>query len=182
MDHLGGHCNITHVDVGALRWLRERCGDTLLDVGCSVGGQVGKALEMGFDAYGFDGDYSLTTNPAATNLDRIFFGDLTKCSPQFPIKFDVIWCVEVAEHIEEAFVGNLLSMLAKNLKLNGMLVFTANDGPGHHHVHLKPMEWWIEALRSHGLIYSQWYTAELREQSTMGREFIRKTGIVCHRR
>lgn len=182
MNHLGGHCDVTHVDEGALLWLRDNGHKTFLDVGCSVGGQVGKALELGFDAYGFDGDYSLTVNPAMTNLDRILFGDITKCCPQFPVKFDAIWCVEVAEHIEAAFASNLLGMLAKNLKDDGTLVFTANSGPGFHHVHIQTMPWWIETLESFGLIYSLECTEKLREKSTMIREFIKNTGIICHKK
>lgn len=177
---MGGHLNVTHVDEGALRWLRDKyCVVTLLDVGCSVGGQVDKALELGLDAYGFDGDYSLTANPKTKHLNRIYFNDLTKCAVRFPVKFDAIWCVEAAEHIEEKFTPNLLETLSSNLKTGGVLVFTANDGPGVNHVNRKPMSWWERKLRQVHLNVSEGETRALRRESTMLREFVKKTGLLC---
>lgn len=182
MSHLGGHLNVTHLDVGALKWLQSRGTRTFLDIGCSVGGQLEAALMLGFEAWGFDGDYNLVNYGGMKCLDRVFFNDLTRCSPQFPIQFDAIWCVEVAEHIEERYTKNLLGMCAKNLRPGGTLVFTANDGPGVHHVNRKPVQWWLGELARFGLAHSAALTAELKKASTMEREFIQKTGVVCEKR
>lgn len=178
MNHLGGHLGITHTDSGALDWLKEKGVETLLDVGCSVGWQVELANMMGIQAWGLDGDYSLVDNPNTKWLSRIFFSDLTKCDPVFPTRFDAVWCVEVAEHIEEKYTDNLLSTLASNLEWNGLLVFTANEGPGIHHVNLKPESWWIQRLAEFSLIHDPKLTIEIRSRSTMQREFIRNTGNV----
>lgn len=170
---------MTHVDVGALKWLKRNGVRTFLDVGCSVGGQVKEALELGLNAFGLDGDFSLLHEGHLLVPDRIVFSDLTKTKTVFPVKFDAVWCVEVAEHVEEKYLGNLLGTLSDNLERGGKLVFTANDGPGINHVNLKPMEWWIETLKVFGLDHNQFLTDEMRSESTMVREFIRNTGIVC---
>ena len=47
--YAGGHCYITHVDRGSLEYLGSRKGcESLLDVGCGIGGQVQEALSMGW--------------------------------------------------------------------------------------------------------------------------------------
>jgi hypothetical protein len=58
--HLGGHKNRTHTDEGVLRFARDELGvKSMLDIGCGPGGQVYKAIEMGIDARGIDGDHTL---------------------------------------------------------------------------------------------------------------------------
>lgn len=181
MRHLGGHLGITHTDEGSLKWLQRRGCKSLLDVGCSVGGQLALALSLGFDAYGFDGDYSLTASKDIQALERISFNDLTKTAMVYPRKFDAVWCCEVAEHIEEAYTGNLLDTIAGNLRKGGLAVFTANEGPGVHHVNRKPPEWWVDRLKEHNLEHDPELTKELVEASTMKREFIRNTGRIFRR-
>lgn len=182
MSHLGGHLNVTHTDEGALRWLKSIGVDSLLDVGCSVGWQIGEALKLGIDAWGFDGDYSLTNNFHTKHLNRIFFNDLTKTAMKFPVAFDGVWCVEVAEHIEEKFTPHLLQTLSNALCQNGILVFTANEGPGVHHVNRKPPTWWKEQLEKYELFFDASMTSTLKVESTMKREFIRNTGMVFRKR
>lgn len=178
INHLGGHMWMTHVDTGSLGWLISKGATSLLDVGCSVGGQVNAALELGLDAYGIEGDYTLLQEGKLRVPSRILFSDFTKTYVHLPVKFDAVWCVEVAEHIEEEHTDNLLKTLALNLKSCGLLVFTANTGPGIHHVNCKPMGWWESRLQTFGLIKSLEMTNELISASTMAREFIKTTGSV----
>jgi 2-polyprenyl-3-methyl-5-hydroxy-6-metoxy-1,4-benzoquinol methylase len=179
--HLGGHLNMTHVDEGALLWLQSRGVKTLLDVGCSVGGQVSCAVKLGMDAWGLEGDYSLLQSGLIEEPSRVLFTDFTKTWAQMPVQFDAIWCVEVAEHIEERYLPNLLKTFRNNLKEGGTLVFTANDGPGMNHVNLKPIFWWKAVLCDSELEFSPDLTKELVTASTMQREFIKNTGMVFTR-
>ena len=58
--HLGGHGNKTHLDIGALQWLqKELNAKTYLDIGCGPGGMVQLAEDLGLEALGIDGDYTL---------------------------------------------------------------------------------------------------------------------------
>lgn len=176
--HLGGHLNVTHVDEGALKWLVGRGVRYLLDVGCSVGWQVDKARDLGIEAWGLDGDYSLQASSFAKSRPRVLYSDLTTTHVEYPLKFDAVWCCEVAEHIDPKHTVNLLTTLAVNLKDNGLLVFTANEGPGYHHVNCKPMSWWIGELAKSGLRHDPDLTKALVASSTMTRDFIRKTGNI----
>jgi len=174
--------DVTHTDQGALCWLQSMGVTTFLDVGCSIGGQVELAVKMGLDAYGIDGDYSLLNRGLIKIPERIYFTDFTKTAALLPLKFDAVWCVEVAEHIQEDSTPNLLKTLSQNLKTEGYLIFTANEGPGIHHVNLKPPAWWKEALAKYDLVEDQLLTEELKKTSTMKREFIKTTGAVFVRR
>jgi 2-polyprenyl-3-methyl-5-hydroxy-6-metoxy-1,4-benzoquinol methylase len=178
LSHVGGHLNMTHTDEGALNLLKNWQVTSMLDVGCSVGGQVKLACDMGIDAYGIDGDYSLLQAGSLLIPERIFFCDFTKSHVEFPFQFDAVWCVEVAEHIEEAYTLNLIKTISCNLKQYGILVFTANSGPGIHHVNIKPVEWWMNLLSESGFIYEKSLTEYLKALSTMSREFIQETGMV----
>jgi len=181
--HLGGHLDMTHLDEGALKWLMQLGCRSLLDVGCSVGGQVALAHRLGMNAYGIEGDYSLLQESKAICPERMVFTDITKVVFVFPAPFDATWCIEVAEHIEEQYTGNLLSTISANLMVDGKAVMTANQGiSGFHHVNLKPREWWIDQAIRHGLIYDEAMTAELKSASTMAREFIQNTGMVFRKR
>lgn len=178
MGHLGGHLGITHTDEGALKWIRDMGNKTMLDVGCGPGGNIAVALDLGINAYGFDGDYNLTASVPSELLSRISFNDLTKCSYNAQRTFDFIWCCEVAEHIEEAYTPNLIKTLRDNVKEGGIVMMTANEGPGVHHVNRKPPEWWVAKMAEFGLKHDPELTAKLKEVSTMKREFIRETGNI----
>lgn len=176
---IGGNGGITHIDIGSLKWLYGLGIKNLLDVGCSVGWQINEAINIGIDAYGVEGDINIINNSNTKNLERIFFCDLTKSYVKFPLSFDAIWCVEVAEHIEEQYIDNLFITFSKNIKLNGILVFTHSlvEAP-HVHVNIKPSSYWINKMKDYGLYFNLDKTKDLKWNSTMQREFIQNTGMV----
>jgi len=181
LSHLGGHLNKTHIDTGAITWLRQNTGRPIpyfLDVGCSVGGNLDIAESAGYIVYGIEGDYSLLQAGKVSRPHRVVFTDFTKTWFQFQLQFDVIWCVEVAEHIPEEFCENMLKTFSDNLLPEGRLVFTSNDGPGINHVNRKPESWWMEKMCQHGLKKNEYLTGLLRKNSTMERDFIRSSGSV----
>ena len=59
-EHLGGHQGKTHTDEGTLNWAIHYLDvKSMLDIGCGPGGMVELANNMGVDAFGVDGDYTL---------------------------------------------------------------------------------------------------------------------------
>jgi len=101
--HLGGHSNKTWIDSGSLQCMYDYYGvRTMIDVGCGPGGQVSEAHKIGIEATGFDGDY--TVNP-----DVLI--DFTKDEYETDDTWDMAWCVEFLEHVEEQYLPNYMKLL-----------------------------------------------------------------------
>ena len=59
-EHLGGHAGYTHLDEGALDFVKDILKvKSMLDIGCGPGGMVQLANEKKINAIGIDGDYTL---------------------------------------------------------------------------------------------------------------------------
>ena len=59
-EHLGGHAGYTHLDEGALDFVKDILQvKSMLDIGCGPGGMVELANQKDINAIGIDGDYTL---------------------------------------------------------------------------------------------------------------------------
>ena len=92
-------------------------------------------------------------------------------------RVDLVHCHEVVEHIEEAFLDNLLSSL-----LCGKLILMTHALPGqfgHHHVNLQPPEYWIDKLEARGAILLSEDTSRIRALAEHdGAVYMAKTGMI----
>lgn len=170
--YLGGHLNVTHIDMGAFRYLARRYQPkTFLDVGCGPGGMVRNALSYGLNAHGIDGDYTLQFKEID---DRVLVHDFTT-GPCEVAPADLGWCVEFLEHIEEQFLPNVFSALGKC----NVILCTANPTiAGHHHVNCQPQSYWIATFSRYGFLWEEEATEHVRDCSDMVRDFVRDTGLV----
>jgi len=172
--HLGGHQWKTHVDSGAISYLRGKLGvHTLVDIGCGPGGQVRNANRSGMKAIGIDGD------PVLIGGEWFMRHDFTTGPADYGIaagRFDLAWSCEFLEHVEERFLPNVMELFKR---CGWAAVTAAPPGKGgHHHVNCQTSEYWIERFGEAGLEYQSDMTMEMRRQSTMGREFMRNTGLL----
>jgi hypothetical protein len=144
--HLGG--NLHHGDGQTITprlWqtLVERFAPrSILDVGAGEGHATAFFSRQGVVSHGFDG--------LLQNIERaqypIALHDLKKAPYVFPC--DLVYRVEVVEHIEEVYLENLLATLA-----NAPVIVMTHALPGqsgHHHVNIQPPEYWIEKLGLYG--------------------------------
>lgn len=130
--------------------------DSYLDLGSGTGAMAMLAAKMGVQATGVDNE---PTRPGRC----IVQADLTQ--PQHFRRFDLVTCLEVAEHIppgdgETVFIKNVCDHVAPG----GLLVFSAavpgQGGDGH--VNLKQPIYWRDRLWEYGrLTYNRKFTAEL---------------------
>jgi len=170
--HLGG--NIAGGDPKGLeltvaRWLvRKYEIKTVLDVGCGEGNMVRFFNEYGCQAVGLDG---LKRNTKRVGAPAIIH-DLT-LAPCRVSGIDLVWCVEVAEHIHEMYVDNFLATLANGHFI--VMSFADKKQRGHHHVNKQSKEYWIEKARGIGYKY-------LRRESTKMRGlasgFLKKNSLL----
>lgn len=124
----------------------------VIDVGCAVGELVKWYLDHGVDAYGLEGSRNCLPFLQVSE-DRVLIRDLRLVNTGIG-KFDLVQCLEVAEHIEpeyaSTFVDNLCSLS------DSILITAAPPGQrGHYHVNCQYGWYWIEKFKDVG--YSQRY-------------------------
>ena len=129
--------------------------ESYLDVGCGTGAMVDFASMMGIDAWGLDIIYSQSRRVIQHDLREKF--NLHK-------NFDLVTCIEVLEHIESGYDGNVLESIANHTIPGSILVFSA-AGPGQggiEHVNLKLGSIWRTRLYDLGFSYRHDYTTKLQ--------------------
>ena len=151
----------------------------MVDIGCGPGGQVGWARSMGIiNAIGIDGD------PALPVRDWIVRHDFTTGTPlgiQHGVDtgaplFDLAWSVEFLEHLEEKYLPNVMPLFAR---CEYAIVTAAPPGKGgHHHVNCQDWVYWATVFQDYGLRLDPGLTKDVRESSSMEREFMRENGLV----
>lgn len=167
--HLGGNMDggdsATDFAGDLFPWLIKTFGiKSLIDVGCAQGHALHAFQKLGVPKLlGIEG---LAYNASKCKVPVIVH-DLTT-GPYIVPGYDFVWCSDVAEHIEERYVENLLATLA-----NGKIVAMAQGGPemghsGWHHVNNQPESYWIEKMASVGLVTDETLTQEARKQSSKG--------------
>lgn len=142
-----------------------------LDLGSGTGAMVNMARKMGIDAWGVD----LINGPEhwfiRADLTQPLY--LSKGSEHgvavvprgfgVPPEFDLITCLEVAEHLPEDAHRTLVETIARHMPVGGHLVFSAappGQG-GEHHVGCRPAAAWRSLFFEHGISYREDYTRQL---------------------
>lgn len=144
---------------------------TVLDVGCGQGRALQWFQNYHCEALGIEG---LWYNAAKAPFPTIEH-DFTKSALYVP-NVDLVWCCEVAEHIEERYVWNFLSTICV-----GKHVAITHGVPGqqgYHHVNNQPQEYWVERVGLLGYTMNDEATEKAREIAT---GFFKKTGLVFER-
>ena len=175
-DHLGGQNGRSWTDNGALKIMWNLGCRKMLDVGCGFGGQVKLAESLGWESYGVDGDWTVLPKESNFHLN-----DYTKGSPTLTYEVDLIWCVEFLEHVEEKYMDNYMSTF-QDSKAKYLIVTHAVPGQaGHHHVNCQEEDYWLDAFKRYGFEYDETLTKQIREESTMKKPFVARTGLVFKR-
>lgn len=167
-----GSCGITHVDRGMLEFFQDvaHC-KSMLDVGCGPGGQVEAARELGMRALGIDPDVRMYGRPG------VAIGDAGREVLLLPGYADLVWSIEVAEHIPPEMVDNYIETLTGNAAV--AICMTASQMPAELHVSVHPPEWWIERIEDGTDFRHEPETRRIVDRwSTMEREFLRETGMI----
>lgn len=120
---------------------------TVLDIGSGQGFLVDALLENGKDVRGVELERDAQAFMSKHAKPRILIGDATNGGcPRG--RFDLVTCVEVAEHVPEEKEQGLLDNIAN--KAMQYVYFTADQTPSRLHINLKPKEYWIEEFNKRG--------------------------------
>jgi SAM-dependent methyltransferase len=173
-DHLGGHLQKTHIDRGAFLYVLNNFDiKSMLDIGCGPGGMIEYARLRDVEAFGIDGDFTLTYPDEIKPY--VLVHDFTKGPAPIGSTFDLGWSVEFLEHVEEQYIPNFMDSFQR---CKYVVCTAAPPGwNGHHHVNLQPMEYWIKVFDQYGFDYSESDTTNIRELSTMQKPFMQRTGM-----
>lgn len=137
-------------------YLISRFGiETAMDLGSGSGNTALYLYKKGIRIIAVEG-YGPSVE---TSLYPAIRHDLT----QAPVvtRVDLVHCQEVVEHIEEAYLENLLSSM-----LNGKIICMTHALPGqggHHHVNLQPQTYWVSHLERRGALLLEEDTRRVRE-------------------
>lgn len=174
-DQTLSHLGRCHIDRGALKFFKRLGCDDMLDVGCGTGQMFFEAYQEDVDWWGIDLDLETAKRIQLTN--RFEWWDLEDKPFVHRCRFDLIWSVEVAEHIknEQNFIDTIRHNLGK------FAVVTWNSGCGGWHQNPKVRESFIHVFKQAGMIAREDVYRELLEHSTMERSFIKDNGMVFSR-
>lgn len=138
--------------------------NSILDVGCGLGVWLKAWQEHGTEnVFGIDGNY---IDQEALHISRDHFHVLDLTQPfDLQQRFDLVECLEVAEHIPEKSAASLIFSLTKHSDI--ILFSAAIPGQGgEHHVNEQPLEYWAALFAEHGyhaFDYPRHKTQGLRE-------------------
>ncbi len=122
---------------------------SVLDIGCSAGvlvGEIKAEYRMGIDA-----------SATAKNIFELLFPECKfelydlDSDDRWLGHFDLILCMEVAEHIKNT--ANLLRLVKESASPSGCTLFWSAAPPGQRgsgHVNLRPYRWWRRQLTDLG--------------------------------
>jgi len=146
MSHLGGHQNKTNLDLGILKYLRNKYSiQSFLDIGCGTGGMVKLANDLNMLSRGLEGDKNVIKKSNVSKLLKHIDFSKVKYENQLNIdSFDLGYSVEFLEHVDEKYTENYLNAFKKCKYV--IITAAPPKWPGHHHVNCKDHEYWIKLL------------------------------------
>lgn len=130
---------------------------SVLDIGCGEGFALDHFRERGCQVLGYDGI-------AQPDFDTLEW-DFTEGAPEKVGTFDLVWCCEFVEHVEERFMPNFLETFTW-----AKIVVMTHGMPGqlgHHHVNNQPPSYWKGALAAIGFRFERELTTEARKVAAL---------------
>jgi len=163
--HLGG---AHHDKPDANTWMPDVWGGlidrhrirSMIDIGCGAGWVTQWWAHAGVRALGVEGDPAAF---AARRTDAMYRHDYT-AGPFTPKDhYDLGWCAEFVEHVEEKYMANwMATMQACRLVV---ITFATPGQGGHHHVNEQPEEYWIDRFATAAFDIDREETARMRGTS-----------------
>lgn len=132
---------------------------TVIDVGCGAGHSLKYFLDKHLDGIGVEGyREAINRSPVKAN---IVFHDYTLGEFIISSEFDLAWCCEFVEHVEEKYLSNFMKTFQK-CKFVAM-THAVPGQPGFHHVNCQEAKYWIDIFSEYGFDYLEDESLMLRK-------------------
>lgn len=162
-EHLGGaipegDSNTWMPDVWGYLIVRYHVG-VMIDIGCGYGHSTKWFSDLGINSVGVDG-WNEAIRDTVCKKAAMVKHDFTKGEYRHGTPFDLAWCAEFLEHLEEQYLPNV----APCFKAAKYCVITHGEPEqhGHHHVNCQPDSYWEKVFAGWGFIHRQDETNLLR--------------------
>jgi hypothetical protein len=144
---------------------------SVLDIGAGAGWSTKWFADQGLLALGIEGWPEALEQSQCR--DRIVAHDYAR-GPMVPsMVFDLGWCAEFVEHIEEEYIPNFMASFQA---CSHVCMTHGEIGQlGYHHVNCQSTDYWIEKMRPYGFDYDAEETAHLRTTDTRRAPWGRRT-------
>lgn len=122
--------------------------NSFIDIGCGTGTWLAVAKELGVkEILGVDG-VDLTQDELKIPAENFIKRDLTKSIDRGK-KFDILFCLEVAEHLPAEFAKTLIDTLTKH---SGLIIFSAAipGQDGQNHLNEQWPDYWQKLFSANG--------------------------------
>jgi hypothetical protein len=131
---------------------------SLIDVGCGAGFSTQFFVDKGLDALGIEGfDDAINLSPVKEYIQKHDYVE----SEFIPNKdYDLAWCCEFVEHVEEIYSDNFMKTFSRCSVV--AMTHAVPGQPGHHHVNCQSAEYWIEKFEKFGFSYNESLSIECR--------------------
>jgi SAM-dependent methyltransferase len=135
---------------------------SVLDIGCGIGYALDFFKDEGIKITGIEGSKKAIELSLVKN--HIICHDFSKSTIQLNDTFDLCWCCEFVEHVEEIYMENFLNLFKKCKYI--AMTFAPKGQGGHHHVNEQDKNYWINKLQSINYRFNESYTNTLRNYAT----------------
>ncbi len=177
-NHLGGYVSALHPLSNSSRaehgdpatwtpdlwtWLVDELGvQSVLDIGCGEGHSTAFFQDLGCRVLGVDGSVLAERNTVVPGFHLRHDFTQGPCIPGE--SFDMVWCCEFVERIEERFTQNFLASFASATRYICM-TFAPPGTSGWHHVNCKPGRYWIQKIERLGYRYDRQLSRKARRKA-----------------
>lgn len=119
---------------------------SVIDVGCGEGHSTRWFQSMGCTVLGVEG--GAKAHAEASLHAPTLLHDYTTGPCPIEDQYDLAWCCEFVEHLEEQFLENFLKTFDHADTI--LMTHAVIGQPGFHHVNCQPMEYWRDRIEPRG--------------------------------
>jgi SAM-dependent methyltransferase len=161
--HLGGSypqgdSNTIMVDVWGWSLVQHEV-KSVLDCGCGFGHALQWFSSVGLcQIKGIEGDPECIKGSLVPG--HVIEHDFTTGPAPIAQPFDLCWCAEFVEHVEERYIPNYMAAIQQCRRA---IITHAEPGQaGHHHVNCKGDSYWVAQFAKYGFVHIESETQMLR--------------------